>query len=81
MSRSVRFGNTETNRVPSHYIHKDTGATWWCMCKKGGLWYRMFTDGSCGAAVKSHEYNPNTRPESFEPRYGDLVITIQEFSH
>ena len=78
MARTARFTVTEPRRKPSHYIHRETGASWWRMEANSGLWYRMFRDGSCGEAMKAVEYSPATHPEEFDTRYGDLVITIQE---
>ena len=56
-----------------YYLSKKDNAIWWNV---GGTWYRMFSDGSCGACSEAITKALGNRPHEYEPRYGAFTITI-----
>lgn len=77
MSRAVFEAVPNKGVKPAHYyVNKKEKSIWW---KVGGIWYRMFPDGSCGLCTKSVGDafgTPDSRPHEYEPRYGAFTITI-----
>lgn len=77
MSRAVFEAVPNKGVKPAdYYLSKKGNEIWW---KVGGIWYRMFPDGSCGLCTKSVGDafgTPDSRPHEYEPRYGAFTITI-----
>lgn len=77
MSRAVFEAVPDKGVKPAdYYLSKKDNVIWW---KVGGVWYRMFADGSCGRCIEDVAMifgTPNSRPHEYEPRYGAFTITI-----
>jgi hypothetical protein len=66
------FTNTEAARKPTHWVNRETGSVMW---KIDGRWRRFYPDGFAETEVNISAA-PDNSSGRFEPRYGDLVITI-----